>query len=136
MINFGISSILFSPNTPSQFVCIMRKPLGVQCRVEMGDYMVCPMDVDGRSSSKFATIIEKMNNKISSWKFSNLSASGKLILINNVLIPMASHVLSAYLCPSLVLKKLSSTLMNFWWASSKDAKPIYWRKKEVLFFGN
>lgn len=32
-----------------------------------------------------------------------------------------------------MLKKLSSTLLKFWWASSKDKKPIYWRKKEVLF---
>lgn len=94
MINFGKSSILFSPNTPSRFVRIMRKPLGVQSRVEMGDYLGCPMDVDGRASSKFSTIVEKINNKISSWKFSNLSPSGKLILINSVLIAMASHVLS------------------------------------------
>lgn len=133
-INFGRFVVLFSPNTPSRFVRLMRKPLGVKSKDHMSTYLGCPMDVDGRSSSKFNVILENLNSKISSWKFSNLSASGKLILINGVLVALESHMLSIYMCPSLTLKKTTSTLLRFWWSSSSStqSKPIYWKKKEVL----
>lgn len=133
MINFDKSSIIFSPNTPSRFVRLMRKPIGVKNRTKVGSYLGCPMDIDGRSSSKFTSILERINSKIGSWKFCNMSPSGKLLLINNVLIALASHILSLYICPVLVLRKISSTLLKFWWANSPSRKPIYWRKKELIF---
>lgn len=133
MINFGKSAVLFSPNTPSRFVRILRQPLGVSSTSVMGTYLGCPMDVDGRSSSRFNELLERINSKIGSWKFANLSAPGKLILINSVLIAMASHILSIYSCPKRVLAKISSSLTKFWWASSSSKRPIYWRKSELLF---
>lgn len=38
---------------------------------------------------------------------------------------MASHILAIYMCPRHILKKITSSLTKFWWASSSA--------KEVLF---
>lgn len=99
----------------------------------MGTYLGSPMDVDGRSSSKFQVIVDRVNEKIGSWKLSKVIPGGKLLLINSVLIAMASHILSTYLCPTMITKKLNSTLLRYWRASSSTKKPIYWRKKELLY---
>ncbi|XP_021835074.2 uncharacterized protein [Spinacia oleracea] len=133
MINFGKSTVLFSPNTPTRFARILRRPLGVENKKEMGTYLGCPMDVDGRSSAKFQVIVDRVNDKIGSWKFNKVISGGKLLLINSVLIAMASHILSTYLCPAMITKKLNSTLLRYWRASSSTKKPIYWRKKELLY---
>lgn len=90
------------------------------------------MDVTGKSSQKFSHLLDRVNSKICSWKFSKLSQPGRLILINSVLIEMAAHVLSVYLCPVGGLKKISSSLMRFWWASTSSKRPIYWRDKATL----
>uniref|UniRef100_A0A803MBK5 Reverse transcriptase n=1 Tax=Chenopodium quinoa TaxID=63459 RepID=A0A803MBK5_CHEQI len=60
VINEKKSAILFSPNTPSCFVRLMRKPIHVKSCTELGTYLGCPMDVDGRASSKFNSILEKV----------------------------------------------------------------------------
>ncbi|XP_048503164.1 uncharacterized protein LOC125498892 [Beta vulgaris subsp. vulgaris] len=132
MINFEKSHVIFSPNTPIKFTKIMRKPLGVQVKGKIGNYLGCPMEIDGRSSASFNEITTKTVNKILSWKFSRLSPAAKLILINTILTSLASHIVSIYLLPRKITKKLSSTLLKFWWSSSMEKKPIYWRKKEVL----
>ena len=131
-INFENSHVIFSPNTPQKFMKIMRRPLGVINKEKIGSYLGCPMEVDGRSTSIFNDIVTKTTNRILTWKFSNLSQPGKLILINTILTTLASHIMVVYLFPQKITKKLSSILLRFWWSSSMGKTPIYWRKKELL----
>ena len=123
---------IFSPNTPLRFTRIMRRPLGVSSKPKLGTYLGCPMEVDGRSTTQFNAILSKVVDKITSWKFINLSQAGKLILINTILTSLASHILSIYILPAKISRQLSSTLLKFWWSSSSDKKPIYWRSRDVL----
>lgn len=99
VVSLENSFIIFFPNTPSTFVRFMRKPLGVKNRATLGTYLGCPMDIDGRSSSKFDFLYERMVKKTSSWKFNNLSQAGKLLLINSIIIALSSHVLATYMLP-------------------------------------
>lgn len=41
-------------------------------------------------------------------------------------------MMSTYMIPKKVLKNISSSLLRYWWNTSKGKKPIYWRKREVL----
>ncbi|XP_048498238.1 uncharacterized protein LOC125496736 [Beta vulgaris subsp. vulgaris] len=132
MINFEKSHVIFSPNTPQKFRRLMRRPLGVKDKNEIGSYLGCPMEVDGRSTSVFNSIVSKVADKISSWKFINLSQTGKLILINTILISLASNIISIYMLPKRITKKITSMLLKFWWSSSMDKKPIYWKKRELI----
>ena len=132
MINFDKSHVIFSPNTPQKFRTIMRKPLGVAEKSKIGIYLGCPMEVDGRTTSVFNSVTTKIVDKISSWKFTNLSQTGKLILINTILISLASNIISTYILPQKITRRISSVLLKFWWASTMDKTPIYWRKRSLL----
>ena len=90
------------------------------------------MEVDGRTTSVFNDIITKTANKILMRKFSTLSQAGKLILINTILTALTSNIISIYLLPKKITRKITSLLLRFWWSTSMDKKPIYWRKRELL----
>uniref|UniRef100_A0A803KPS9 RNase H type-1 domain-containing protein n=1 Tax=Chenopodium quinoa TaxID=63459 RepID=A0A803KPS9_CHEQI len=109
-----------------------RAPLKVKSTKELGNYLGCPMDVEGRSCSKFSIILEKIQRKISSWKFSNLPQAKKLILINGVVVSLANNILSIFWCPSNIISKIEGILSNFWWAKKIGVKGTHWRKKETL----
>uniref|UniRef100_A0A803MP61 RNase H type-1 domain-containing protein n=1 Tax=Chenopodium quinoa TaxID=63459 RepID=A0A803MP61_CHEQI len=133
VINENKSAILFSPNTPARFVRLMSQPIQVKSSKELGIYLGCPIDVDGRTSTKFNYLLERIQKKISSWKFVSLNQPGKLVLINGILVAIAHHILSLYWCPRRITSKINSLINKFWWCSNTTYKGICWRKKEVLF---
>lgn len=90
------------------------------------------MDVDGRSSQQFEFIVERIAKTISSWKFITLSQAVKLILVNSIIVAMTSHVISLYMVPKKILRKITSLSTKFWWATSSDKRPIYWRSRALL----
>lgn len=133
MVNFDKSHIIFSLNTSSTFVRIMRKPLGVSNKIKVGTYLGFPEEVNGRNTASFNDILHKTINIISSWKFINLSQTRKLILINIMLSSLVSHIIYIYLLSKRTQKKNSLIFLKFWWSWTMDKTPIYWRKKkEVL----
>lgn len=80
---------------------------------KMGVYLGFPMEVDGRSFADIKGIVEKLEQKIMSWKHIILNQAGKIVLINAILMAMASHVISIYLLPKYLLKKISALTMRF-----------------------
>ncbi|KAL2894644.1 hypothetical protein RDABS01_010553 [Bienertia sinuspersici] len=132
MVNYKKSHIQFSRNTPPKFVCYMRKPLGVRSQERMGTYLGCPMEVDGRNTGTFNQIHDRVIQCISSWKYACLSPAARSILINSILVALAAHIMSVYLLPQKVLKKISSTITKFYWGGNGQAKPIYWKNRDTL----
>lgn len=132
LINYEKSTLMFSPNTPRRFSSLMRKPLKMKTTNTLGPYLGCDPDINGAKSTKFAGQVEKVHNRIASWKFINLSPPGKLILINAILSALSSHILALYKIPKTITKKIDSTLLRFRWSTNKDRKPIYWRKRTIL----
>lgn len=48
MVNLKRSFVIFSPNTPTKFKHFLRKSLQVTSKEEIGTYLGCPIDVDGK----------------------------------------------------------------------------------------
>ncbi|XP_021866236.1 uncharacterized protein [Spinacia oleracea] len=132
VVSLEKSFVTFSPNTPRRFISFMRRPLGMKNKFAMGTYLGCPMDVDGRSSQKFEFLIDRIAKKLSSWKFISISQAGKIILVNSIIVAMASHVMSLFLIPRGSLSRITSLFTKFIWSTSMDRKPIYWRSRALL----
>ncbi|KAL2922213.1 hypothetical protein RDABS01_013704 [Bienertia sinuspersici] len=98
----------------------------------MGNYLRCPMEFDGRSTVPLKETVEKVVKCISSCKFYSLSHMGRCVLINSVLVALASHIMLVYLFPKKVLPKINSTIFRFFWGGSWGHKPIYWIKGATL----
>lgn len=120
MVSFEKSFVEFSENTPSTFVQFMKKPLGVPSHNTIDSYLGCPMEVTGRNVSTLNGIVDKLQQRIFSWQFANLSPAGRLLLANAILVYMASHIMSFYLLPKKVTKTISSAIIQFWWRGLPD----------------
>lgn len=55
-----------------------------------------------------------------------------MLLINNILVTFASHIMATFTIQKKILQSITSKLLKFWWASSHQKKSIYWRKKYLL----
>lgn len=66
MINFDKFFLSFLSNTPSFFTGIFRRSLGVKSATSMGDYLGCPMGIDGRSTKGLSCIPDKLLAKLTS----------------------------------------------------------------------
>lgn len=68
-------------------------------------------------------------NKVSSWN--SVNQAQKLILINSVLIAMASHVLNCMEIPLSISYKVDSILARFFWAN-KENSGMHWVRKKII----
>ncbi|KAL2921482.1 hypothetical protein RDABS01_012973 [Bienertia sinuspersici] len=133
MINYKKSHVQFNRNTPLKFVRYMRKPLRVRSQEKMGTYLGCPMKVDGRNTSTFNQIHDRVLQCMSSWKYSCLSPDPRSILINSILVTLAAHIMSIYLIPQ------KNTEVRVWHEGREWATLIQeeiWAGKEPVTFRN
>ncbi|KAL2901420.1 LINE-1 reverse transcriptase-like protein [Bienertia sinuspersici] len=79
-------------------------------------------------------IVDRIQQKISSWKFSQISQTGRIIVINVILTTLASHIMGNMLIHKRIIKRINSIVMAFWWrgGGKKETKPIHWVKRTCL----
>ncbi|CAL9019873.1 unnamed protein product [Prunus brigantina] len=83
-INFGKSSLFFSPNTPASIRTELRAILGMTMVDDPGKYLGLPT-MWGRSKKEVLQFVrEKLLHKLSRWKQSLLSQVDREVLIKSV----------------------------------------------------
>ncbi|XP_048503106.1 uncharacterized protein LOC104896166 [Beta vulgaris subsp. vulgaris] len=132
VINYHKSLIMFSPNTPLDLRNQMRSIVNTPSADSIGKYLGCNIEVNGRNTRQFHPLIEKVEQRLSSWHHLSLSIAGRVMLINSVLSMLSLHILSVFLIPKTTAGKLNSIFARFLWAGSRASKPIYWINKSTL----
>ncbi|XP_021856780.1 uncharacterized protein [Spinacia oleracea] len=130
-LNVGKSHLKVSSNTSMQekqeFVTILRMPMVTTLDHHLGS----PIDLQGTKYSNFVFLIDQISKKINDWNAIPLSQTQKVILINSVLISMASHVMSCFHLPSAISSKIDSMIAQFFW-DNKDRKGIHWVGRSII----
>lgn len=78
-INFEKSNIIFSMNTPLMVREELKHILGTPSTEQLGRYLGCNVDIDGRSSQVFQPPVDKVQSKVTTWK--HLKQAGYFSLI-------------------------------------------------------
>lgn len=90
------------------------------------NYLGAPL-VDGRLKAyHLDTLVVKVRAKVASWKATLLSQGGRLILLKHVLTSMASHLLAVMDVPKVVLSKLNTILLTFFWGEHGGKGKTKW----------
>jgi hypothetical protein len=90
-------------------------------------YLGVPIDHKMLSNSQWAKIEEKFEKKLSVWQGRYLSLGGRLTLINSSLSNIPLYMLSLYLAPSSILKKMDIFRRRLLWYGGNNKKNIIWR---------
>ena len=132
VINFTKSAIMFSPNTPQRFKRFLRSIIGTQSTEELGKYLGNDIEVDGRSTSWFGPIVEKIKNRVGDWSSLALSHARKILFINAILAAMCQHVLSVFLLPKKISDDINRIFARFLWRNGSDNRGIFWKRRQVI----
>ena len=80
--------------------------LGFQRTTNLGKYLGAPLHYDRVSNLNYQFIIDKVNQRLSNWKTSNLSIVGRVTLTKCIIQVMPTYVRQTTLLPSSVCEEI------------------------------
>lgn len=92
-VNHGKSKIFFSLNVTRRRKRSVCRRLGINAINNLGKYLGFPIIHQGRVSSAFNFVIEKVQSQLVGWKTKLLSRARKLVLAKTVAAPIAKYSL-------------------------------------------
>ncbi|KAJ3697709.1 hypothetical protein LUZ61_001414 [Rhynchospora tenuis] len=114
------SWIWFSKNTPGCMRDFAAHTFGAKPANGAEVYLGAP--ITANSASDFSPLLNKIDQRLQSWKGSFLSQAGKLVLIKAVIEPTMLYALQNAVVPKSVLHKIQSRIRHFFWCSGGDRR--------------
>ncbi|XP_060967984.1 uncharacterized protein LOC133035777 [Cannabis sativa] len=127
MINFGKSSILFSPNTHSGIKDLFFSTFHLEDRPFITKYLGLPQCLSRSKYPAFSFLKDRISNIIHSWHHKWFPRAGKETLIKAVLQAIPTYAMSCFRLPTKLCKEIESLISKFWWGSSGDNSKLHWK---------
>ncbi|KAJ9544401.1 hypothetical protein OSB04_024108 [Centaurea solstitialis] len=107
---------------------ITRLALAVGCKEGKFPffYLGIPIGASMVKKENWKPLLERFNNKLSSWKAATLSVGGRLTLCKAVLGSLGVYYLSLFKAPIGVVQELERKRMSFFWGSTISHKKMVW----------
>ncbi|XP_026378046.1 uncharacterized protein LOC113272426 [Papaver somniferum] len=97
----------------------LAKELGCKTETLLIKYPGMPIGATSRCTSIWDSVLEKMTQKLASWKKKFLNKEGPLVLIKSCLASLPVYFLSLFHLPVCVEKKMIKLMRNFLWGDEK-----------------
>ncbi|WMV55131.1 hypothetical protein MTR67_048516 [Solanum verrucosum] len=119
-VNWGKTSLFPIKEVPN----IQNLAIILGCKIENmpTTYLGMPLGSDHKAGEIWDGIIEKTEKRLARWKAQYISLGGRLILINFVLDTLPTYVMSLFLIPPKVMKKMDRLRRDFLWHGCKEGK--------------
>ena len=95
-------------------------------------YLGIPIGGNPRNNQFWQPMIDKVRNRLSSWKGKLLSMAGRVCLIKSVLSALPLYYLSFFKAPKSVCKELIKIQRNFLWGWGSEDRKIAWVRWENI----
>ena len=90
-------------------------------------YLGIPIHYRRLTNAEWKKVEERLQKRLASWKGKLLTVGGRLVLINSVLTNMVLYMLSFFLVPKGVLKRLDYYRSRFFWQENSERRNIGWQ---------
>ena len=125
-LNQGKSSILFGRKVPHELKGTLKQTLGIHKEGGMGMYLGLPEKICSSKRQVFAFVRNRLNERINSWSAKFLSKGGKEVLLKSVAQALPTYVMSCFLLPKEIIKKLQGAIAKFWWSTKANNRGLHW----------
>ncbi|XP_027082422.1 uncharacterized protein [Coffea arabica] len=95
-------------------------------------YLGCPLYAGRRVRSLFNGLLDKVSQRLNSWRGRWLSMSARAILIKHVLSSIPIHILAVLVPPKGVIAELEWVLAQFFWGESEFGFKWHWSAWKIL----
>ncbi|KAL0281913.1 UNVERIFIED_CONTAM: hypothetical protein Sangu_2981900 [Sesamum angustifolium] len=123
-LNFVKSSVAFSKNTKSEDHRLIAATLQIRMENKMELYLGLPSKVARSKKDLFATIRDRVWQRISGWNAKLLSQVGKDVIIKSIIQAIPSYAMGCFRLPTTLLSELHRMVAQFWWGNRAVAKFI------------
>ena len=112
-------------NISNSLASSLANQLGCKLAVLPITYLGVPLHWKTLRISDWMPLVEKIENKLQTWKGSLLSIGGRVTLLNAVLSSIPLYWLSIYKMPATIRNKIDKIRKRFLWAGSSSTKKKY-----------
>ncbi|KAL9691326.1 hypothetical protein QQ045_011747 [Rhodiola kirilowii] len=131
-INSEKSDVVYSPNAEEDIRNYINDQMGVQGTERHTRYLGLPLVVGLNKKEMCRVIEEKIQKRITDWKYRMLSFAGKEVLVKSVLQALPIFNMQCYKLPKYLCGYLLSTAVRFLWSGDENLKSIHWVRKETM----
>jgi len=114
-INLSKSRAFFSSGTPQAKIHKLTAISGIRSTTSLEKYLGFPILKGQPKRSDFLFIIEKMQNRLASWKRKLLNKRGRLTLASSVLSSIPTYYMQINWFPQNICDSIDQTTRNFIW---------------------
>jgi hypothetical protein len=114
LVNFNKSELIFSKRVPPPIKENIQQILPMSIVTHYSKYLGQPTHMGRSKNHTFNYIADKVWKKLKGWKEKNLSFAGRGTLIKAVAQAIPSYIMSSYLIPKGLCKKIDSMMSRFW----------------------
>ena len=120
------SKVYFSPNVDRDMRISQCNILGFQSTPNIGKYLGVPIKHSGPSANDFNFVLDRVKQKLSSWKANLLSLASRVVLVKHVSSTIPNYVMQCAYLPSKIFEGIDRVNRNFLWGSLETAKKTHW----------
>ena len=77
------------------------------------------------TSNSFSYVIERLMQKLSTWKASSLSFAGLLVLCKSIISSMPTYAMQTSLLPSKIYEKMDNIYRHYLWGDTNERKKLH-----------
>ncbi|XP_019224809.1 PREDICTED: uncharacterized protein LOC109206439 [Nicotiana attenuata] len=122
LINKSKSAIYLHHSVGDEVIDKVQRITGIGKQEFPFTYLGYPISYTRRKMDHYQGVINKVLDKLQSWKGKLLSIGGVAVLISHVLQSMPIHLLSSVNPPGYVINKLHKLFARFFWSNSVDGR--------------
>jgi len=89
-------------------------------------YLGLPIGGDSRRLSFWKPVVDRIVDRLSSWKNKFLSFGGLLVLLKSILSSISVYFLSFFKAPVGIISSIESIFKKFFWGGGEDNRKIAW----------
>lgn len=123
---FSKIEYFFSPNTNVLLRAEICEALHIDTEALSDKYLGLPALVGADRSDCFLHFVERIIQRINSWKEKQLSTGGKEILLKAVAQAIPVYAMSVFQIPIGVCKRMMDAIANFWWGDDDNSNKMHW----------
>ena len=89
-------------------------------------YLGLQEKICGSKRQVFAFVRDRLNERINSWSAKFLSKGGKEVLLKSVAQALPTYVMSCFILPKDIIKKLQGAIAKLWWSTKANNRGLHW----------
>ena len=102
----------------------MKLLSAMKCSSTLGIYLGVPIHSNRFSKDTYNALLDKIKKRLSGWKASQLSLTGRSILVQSVSSTIATYTMQTAKLPSSVIREIDRLNRSFLWGSSDGQHKI------------